>query len=94
MSCEAWVNVPTLPSRKFAHACWNVLVPVGRGVVENVNVPVVVSRRVLGLLVAVAGDAELERVAALDPRQVVEEVVIAVVLVIRSESQDRALPRR
>src|SRR5690242_486383 len=38
-SIEAWVNVATLPNRKFVHACWNVDVPVGTPRLEKLNEP-------------------------------------------------------
>jgi len=39
MSRDGWVKVATLPSRKFAHSCWNVVLPLGSPLLVKVNVP-------------------------------------------------------
>ena len=80
---EGMLKVDTLPNRKLAQDCWKALVPVGAPALVKPNDPCC-AIGVLGLVVAVEGEAEAESVAALDPGQLVHEAVVPVVIVVRA----------
>ncbi len=60
ISIEGMENVATLPSRKFAHDCWKALVPVGTPVGREAERAFLIGR-VFGLVVAIHGEAEAQR---------------------------------